>query len=105
MKEFLWEKAKTLVRNSSGKPVLFTYGSDATPLLTQESAALQPGPKEILYRRAKESGEFLVERAFVLTHGPAGGFQKACLVADPRHLSQGKTALHSFKACTEFSPH
>eukprot|EP00974_Lingulodinium_polyedra_P057606 5544797-Lingulodinium_polyedra.AAC.1 len=105
VKEFLWSKAKALVRECNGRPILYSYGSDGTPLLTQESVGLHIAPKAILYRRAKESGEYLVERAFLLAHKPGGdGFYKACLLREPRHLAEGKTALHSFRAATDFFP-
>eukprot|EP00974_Lingulodinium_polyedra_P058338 5619914-Lingulodinium_polyedra.AAC.1 len=37
LKHFLWNKAKVLVQEAKGRPVLYSYGSDGTPLLTQET--------------------------------------------------------------------
>lgn len=102
MKDLLWSKAKSLVAASAGRPVLYSYGSDGTPMLTRESMALKPADGQVLYRRMKEAGEYLVERGFILTPNAGGGYSKACLLRDPRHLGDGKTALHSFKAATEF---
>ena len=98
VKSFLWARAKTLVRTANGQPVLFSYGSDGTPLLTKESVAIRPTAKTVLYRRATQSGEYLVERGFLLTKGTDGGCQSACLVREPRLLTEGKTALHMFNS-------
>ena len=92
---------------SERRPLLYSYGSDGTPLVTRESIGLHPTKKTVLYRRSIQSGEFLIERAFLLsvvagTDGPV--FKKALLCRDPRPLTEGKTALHMFRACTEFFP-
>ena len=104
VKQFLWQRARALVREANGRPVLYSYGSDGTPLLTKESVAAKPCRKTILYRRARQSGEYLVERGFLLTHNPDGSFKSAGLFREPRLLTEGKTGLHSSKAATEFWP-
>ena len=38
--------------------LLFFYGSDGTPMLTQESVAIRPTVNIILFRRAKAGGEY-----------------------------------------------
>eukprot|EP00974_Lingulodinium_polyedra_P012914 1253004-Lingulodinium_polyedra.AAC.1 len=37
MKAYLQQKAKALVAESEGRAVLFTYGSDSTPVKTRET--------------------------------------------------------------------
>ena len=34
-KSFLWQKAKALVATANGAPILYSYGSDGTPVLTK----------------------------------------------------------------------
>eukprot|EP00974_Lingulodinium_polyedra_P032435 3123723-Lingulodinium_polyedra.AAC.1 len=72
MEAYLWAKAKALVEASHGKPVLYTYGSDGTPILTQETVSLVPTVDQVLYRRGHEAGEYLVERGFLIVHAPGG---------------------------------
>eukprot|EP00974_Lingulodinium_polyedra_P025122 2429429-Lingulodinium_polyedra.AAC.1 len=72
MNAYLQQKAKALVAESDGRAVLFTYGSDCTPVKTREnySATLESG-KTIL-RKGSHGTELLVEWSFVETT-TAGG--------------------------------
>ena len=108
VKQHLWAAAKRFVEQSSAGAVLYSYGSDGTPLLTMETHGLHPGMGSVLYRRAKESGEYLIERAFPMRVESSADnnveYKKALLARDPRPLTGGKTALHLFRACTEIFP-
>ena len=67
-KAYLQEKARALVRESNGRPVLFTYGSDGTPSLTRATFTSKGDPGKTVSRKAGLGTEFLVERAFFAQH-------------------------------------
>lgn len=103
-KAFLWGKAKALVSEANGAPVLYCYGADATPVLTKCTlTAKLPSGKRIV-RKAGRGAELLVERAFLKTSGGAGPAKVVCLFSDPTPLSEGKGAWQHFVACCKFFP-
>lgn len=103
-KSFLWSKARALVAGSGGRAILYSYGSDGTPLLTRETISAKTSSHQRVTRKAGDGTEFLVERAFFLTSSPSGEPVATCLFRDPRPLLEGKTAQHLFGAMCAFFP-
>jgi hypothetical protein len=64
-KAFLMQKAKSLVSGAGNRPLLYSYGSDSTPVLTQKTLVSHlPGHKSIA-RRAGHGVDFLVEKGYI----------------------------------------
>ena len=105
VKGFMTNKAKALVKAAGGQPVLYTYGSDGTPLMTQMrvTAPKLTGNGRVV-RRAGKAVEYLVQRAFLKSTTPSGDPLRTVLCVDPLPLAQGKTAWHEFTACQRFFP-
>ena len=95
-------KARDLVAKAQGRPLLYSYGSDGTPVLTKAtiSSALQSGRK--ISRRSGHSVEFLLERAFLRTTTPEGRPWATALFKPPTPLDLGKAALNIFSAACRF---
>lgn len=103
MKALLCEQVKALARNAEGRAILWTYGADATPMLTQGLHLAKIGNRTIV-RKVGEANEFLAERAFVKTTTPLGELLVAVVFRDPVPLKEGKTAWHEFTAMVDFFP-
>ena len=104
LKAFLLQKAKAVVWQAGDRAVLYTYGSDGTPLLTVSTySATLPGRRRIL-RKGKEACEFLIEQGYIKTTREDGSDVVACILRDPVAMSAGDTALHEFTAACFFFP-
>lgn len=101
---FLKEKAKRLVMESEGRPVLYSYGSDGTPMLTKFTSSAKTASSRTVVRKAGRVVEFLLQRGFVRTNNAAGAPQVAALLAAPIPLDLGKSAYNLFTALCEFFP-
>ena len=102
-KSFLVAKAKAAITQAQGRAILFSYGSDGTPLLTWHTVqAEHQGGK--VKRKAKKSDELLVEVAFLRTTDSTGELVTAFLTKDPVPLSNGKTTWHMLPAACAFFP-
>jgi hypothetical protein len=103
VKQYLTNKAKSVVAAASGRAVLFSYGSDGTPMLTRACFKSTLGGHTVR-RYAGKSVEFLVERGFVKTSDGVGEPIVASLARDPVPLLHGKTAWHMFPPACAFFP-
>ena len=103
-KAFLWQRAKDMVKESGDRAILFSYGSDGTPVLTQLTIVRQLSEHQNFSRRAGDGTELLVERAFVKFTDALGKNRMTCLFRDPRPMSKGKSTWHQFTAACEFFP-
>ena len=102
LKSFLVAKAKTAITKAQGRAILFSYGSDGTPLLTWHCVqAEHQGGK--VKRKAKQSDELLVEVGFIRTTDSTGEHVIAFLTKDPVPLSNGKSTWHMLPAACAFS--
>ena len=95
-KAFLWAKARSLVTRAAGKAILYSYGSDGTPLLAQSTSVTSLGDGSRRVRKAGHAAEFLMQKAFLTFRSHSGEKQVQCLFRDPVNLSSGKSAWHSF---------
>ena len=100
----LTEKAKDLVHRAGQNPILYSYGSDGTPMLNRQTFS-HPGPDggKVL-RTAGRAVEFNLERAFVKTVSPAGEAETTALFKPPTPLDAGKGAWQVFRASCKFFP-
>jgi hypothetical protein len=103
VKQYLTNKAKSVVAAASGRAVLYSYGSDGTPMLTRASFSSTLGGQTVR-RYAGKSVEFLVERGFVKTTDGVGEPIVATLARDPVPLLHGKTAWHMLPPACAFFP-
>ena len=83
--------------------MLFHYGSDGTPLLSQHRWTVSTGAQKV-HRSGGSLEEFLVERAFILAYDSQWSPMMGYIGRDPRPLSNGKTSWHCFDACVHFFP-
>ena len=103
IKAALREKAIELVKNAGGRPILFSYGSDGTPLLTRATLTQSVGTQRVV-RSGGKAEEVLVERGFVKAFSPCGDPRVVALTRDPVPLSNGKSAAHMVTPLSKFFP-
>ena len=102
-KEHLREKTIANVQQGQNRPILYHYGSDGTPILTQQRYRADHGGATV-HRQGGQAEEFLVERAFVHTFGAQWEVCSTYIGRDPRPLSLGKSTWHIFSALVQFFP-
>jgi hypothetical protein len=103
-KTFLWNRAKNVVRAAEDRAILYSYGSDSTPVLATSTVSQQLNPTRRIVRKAGVGTELLIERAFVKTTSASGSPVVVCLFRDPTPLTHGKTVWHHFSAACKFFP-
>jgi hypothetical protein len=103
-KAYLWLRAKNVVRNAEDRAILYSYGSDATPVLATNTVSQQLTENRRIVRKAGVGTELLIERAFVKTTSASGSPVVVCLFRDPTPLTTGKTVWHHFGAACKFFP-
>jgi hypothetical protein len=103
VKDFLQAKAFAIIRESDGRPCLFSYQSDGTPILAKTTWTHRVGDR-IVVRRGGDAAEFLIEKAFVRTWSRSGEPRIAVILRDPRHLAAGKNSWCLYTAAKSFFP-
>jgi hypothetical protein len=103
LRDFLWLKARRLVRDSVDTPLLVSYQSDATSHLCKAISIAEASESHVV-RHGRVLAELLVERGFIKVRSFSGRERVACLVQAPRALSLGKSCYHGFSAACEFLP-
>ena len=90
-KEMLLIRAKKMVQEAAGMPILSSKSCDGTPLKTQHfaSRALPGGKKQ--KTRGKRGVEVLVSNEFIRYQDPAEGWRTCCILSEPVPLTKGKT--------------
>ena len=89
-KDVLLSRAKALVANSHGLPLLSSQSCDGTPIRCQHySSRVLPGAKSQKVR-GKEGVEVLASNQFVRCQDPGHGWRTVCILAEPVPLSHGK---------------
>ena len=98
------EKAKDLVKRAGDMPVLYSYGSDGTPILTRSVATGKWLDGSTTVRRQGRAVEFNLERAFLKTvSGSTSGSETTALFKPPTPLGAGKGGWQVFTASCKFS--
>ena len=103
LKEFLRCKATHLVEQAKGRAILYSYGSDGTPLLVWSTIKSTDG-RSTVTRKARRGEELLIEVAFLKAVAPDGEILLAFLARDPVPLSEGKKTWHMFPPMCSFFP-
>lgn len=101
---YLADKAKRLIVRSEGRPMLYSCGSDGTPMLTKFTSSSRTASSRTAVRKAGRAVEFLLQRGFVRTDDASGVPHLAALLAPPLPVDQGKAAYNLFTAACEFFP-
>ena len=103
--DFLTEQAGRLVvlAKNANRAILFSYGSDGTPILVRSSVVVKVA-EQTHCRSGAQSEEFLVQRAFLSTHDVQGQPRSCCLIKAPIPLTNGKSAWHHLVALAQFYP-
>ena len=96
--------AKQLVSSAGENPVLFSYGSDGTPMLTRATFTSKAPSGSTTVRRAGHAVEFLLERAFLKTVDGSGAERTVALFKPPTPMNNGKGAWQCFSAACGFFP-
>ena len=108
VKGYFKAKARELVTSSAHRPVLYTYGSDGTPLrgMSTFKAEIKAGDAtEQVTRRGGEGTEILIERGFVVTRDGLGKIISRPLLRDGTPLSQQKDTWRLVVCAKNFLPH
>ena len=103
VKDYMLLRAKKFVADCDGRAVLFSYGSDGTPLLTRANFSHVLDGKRVA-RNAGKAEALLTERAFLRSTDGTGAPVMVILGRDPALLGDGKSAWHMFTALTRFFP-
>jgi hypothetical protein len=105
VKTTLRRKVRALLRSAAGRPVLFSYSSDGTPMKVAVRVSSEGlVPNSTLNRRGKTGVEFLLQRGWYKTIGPEGNVCMCALVTDPIPLSHGKGSWYLYTAAKQFAP-
>ncbi len=103
-KALLWEKGRQMIAECQNRPLLYSYSSDATPMITKRKIHRQLGTGETATRSSGAGTDFLLQSAWVKGFNASGGFVQSALFKEPVPLEEGTTALHEFTAMVKFMP-
>eukprot|EP00974_Lingulodinium_polyedra_P097046 9405917-Lingulodinium_polyedra.AAC.1 len=91
-----------MLQSCQGRPVLWSYQSDCTSILTAKTGVTKAKDSSIA-RKGFQLTELYLERGLLVAPSKSRA-QQACVVAkEPRILSAGKTGWVQFAAACEFS--
>jgi hypothetical protein len=106
LKRHLQRKVAALLAKAAGRPVLFSYSADSTPMKVAVRLATEPFERDAtgaVQRRGRSCVEFHLQRGWYKTIGPDGDVLIATLLREPIPLTSGKTSWHLFSAAQEFA--
>ena len=104
LKHSMFAKARRFVEKYSRNPVLMSFSSDGTPMLTVKRFLDMILGKRKAHRQGGKNTELLVQRGFVKTID-ASGVQEVCpMLCELVPLDLGKFALHVYSAALRFGP-
>lgn len=105
LSDFMKRSSLRLVRGLGGRPVLFSYGADGTPMHVRSHYVAKLGPHTKVRRSGGSGCEFLMQNAFFRTTDALGRPMAKALLEPPVPMTEGKTAWNYFVAATRFFPH
>ena len=91
-KEMLLRKAKGLVMDSAGMPVLSSKSCDGTPIRVVHSASRKLTETKKAKTYGSKGVEVLVSNEFIRYRDPSEGWQTAVILSEPVPLTEGKSA-------------
>ena len=77
-KQLLKSKAYDLVSEAEGRPVLFHYSADGTPLATRQRVVAEVGQGRRVSMQGRATEEYLVQHAFYRHIGLDGKRHSCC---------------------------
>ena len=104
-KELLISKAHELVSEAGGRPVLFHYSADGTPLATRQRVVAEVGRERRVSMQGRATEEYLVQHAFYRHIGLDEKSRTAVVLRDPLPLTNGKGVLACFSAALAYIVH
>ena len=102
-KALLVEGAKDLIAAAQGRPVLYEYQGDGTPLKLKASFQIAFAEHQKTARSGYSGVELFCQGAFVRSLNSVGEPLVACIMKDPRPMA-GKSALHAISGLIDFFP-
>ena len=102
-KQVLQEKAARLVKVARGKPVLFSYSNDGTPIQTVKRLTATAAGHKPVHRTGKGTDEYLVQQSFYRYIDAQGEVHSALVLTDPMLLLHGKGAAAIFAASQQMA--
>lgn len=88
-KELLISKAHELVSEAGGRPVLFHYSADGTPLATRHRVVAEVGRERRVSMQGRATEEYLVQHAFYRHIGLDEKSRTAVVLASPDQWEGG----------------
>lgn len=104
LKWYLASRARQLVVEAYGRPVLISYSSDGTPIKTQERISRRLTKKMHVQRVGGAATEYLIQQCFVRYFDAHQVPRTAVVLRDPLPLTEGKSAWAVFAAGRDFFP-
>jgi len=104
-KQLLKSKAYDLVSEAEGRPVLFHYSADGTPLATRQRVVAEVGQGRRVSMQGRATEEYLVQHAFYRHIGLDGKRRTAVVLRDPLPLTNGKGVLACFSCALAYVVH
>ena len=80
--DFLTHRAEALVADAAGRPILCSFGSDGTNLLSRKTFSFEIGSQK-RHREAGSATEFLIQKAFFKTVAHSPGPLMAIVLKPP----------------------
>lgn len=102
-KAFMLKRAKNFVASAENRPLLLTYGSDGTPMMTREHWRHKSSGSLSVHRHGGSSHEYLIQRAF-FAYRKDGALCMCTLFTEPLPLVNGKAAEQIFACGRTFFP-
>jgi len=103
LKHHLRQKFFELLGESEGRPVVFSYSADATPLKCSSKAVHTSAGAQVV-RKGRDLEELLLQRGLLKTTLASGEPRMAFLFSDILPLTQGKKSTNIFTAQCNFFP-
>ena len=103
-KHLLKSRAKQFVYDAQGRPLLYSYQGDSTPLLAQATHVDRRPNGQHIVRKAGRATELLLQRVFLKTISLAGEHLVTCFFRDPVPLDNGKGTWPCFTAACDCFP-
>ena len=102
-KAFFRNQVETLIAETQGQPMLYSYSSDGTPLHTKDRVVKQLPTGQKVCRSGGAGHEYLVQQGFVRTLG-LDGHKTIAILREPLALQHGKATGALFAAGVAFLP-
>lgn len=106
LRTFFHGKIVKLVSGAAGRPMLQSYSSDGTPILTRQRMRMRSKGAQptTVVRVGGAAHEFLIQQVFVRYLDASGQSHTSVAIREPLPLQEGKSAWHLWAAGKDFVP-